>query len=272
MSITCDLCGGLGNQLFIIFTTIATAMEQGRSFWFKDKDCYPSNTTRYPYWKTFLFKLQPFVKDQAYEKNTVIIKEKYFDQLSMISESHYHIMLEGYFQRPQYFEKHFTDICNLIGIEEMRKTLLEKINFTYKNTASLHFRLGDYKKHKNVHTIQTIDYYREAIKIVMKNRKIDTIFYFYEDEDEDYVNQTIQKLQGEYKNIIFVSTKPFGLTDWEEMLAMSLCDNHIIANSTFSWWGAFFNRKNDKMVIYPERWFEFYVDMIHLFPESWIKI
>jgi hypothetical protein len=98
------------------------------------------------------------------------------------------------------------------------------------------------------------------------------ILYVHEDEDTDYVNQTIQMLQGEYKNIIFVSTKPFVLSDWEEMLVMSLCDHHIIANSTFSWWGAFLNTKDDKMVIYPERWFGFHMDMRDRFPEKWIKI
>jgi hypothetical protein len=272
MSITCDLCGGLGNQLFMIFTTIATAMEQGRTFWFKNRDCYPANTTRYPYWNSFFSRLQPYVKDQTYENNTVIIKEEYFDQLPVISESHFHIMLQGYYQRPRYFSKHFNDVCKLIGIDEMRKALSEKIKFTYKNTASLHFRLGDYKKYVNVHPIQTIDYYRAAITMLQSNRKINTIFYVYEDEDTDYVNRTIQTLQGEYKDIIFVSTKPFALSDWEEMLVMSLCDHHIIANSTFSWWGAFFNTKNDKMVIYPERWFGFQEDMRGRFPENWIKI
>ena len=272
MSITCDLCGGLGNQLFMIFTTIATAMEQGRTFWFNNRDCYPSNTTRYPYWNSFFSRLQPYVKDQTYENNTVIIKEEYFDQLLMISQSHFHIMLQGYYQRPRYFSKHFNDVCKLIGIDEMRKALSEKIKFTYKNTASLHFRLGDYKKYVNVHPIQTIDYYRAAITMLQSNRKINTIFYVYEDEDTDYVNQTIQTLQGEYKDIIFVSTKPFALSDWEEMLVMSLCDHHIIANSTFSWWGAFFNTKNDKMVVYPERWFGFQEDMRGRFPENWIKI
>jgi hypothetical protein len=108
--------------------------------------------------------------------------------------------------------------------------------------------------------------------MLQTNRKINTIFYVYEDEDTDYVNRTIQTLQGEYKDIIFVSTKPFALSDWEEMLVMSLCDHHIIANSTFSWWGAFFNTKNDKMVIYPERWFGFQEDMRGRFPENWIKI
>ena len=66
----------------------------------------------------------------------------------------------------------------------------------------------------------------------------------YEDEDEEYVKDTIRKLEEECK-VTFVSSK-YGLSDWEEMLLMSLCKHHIIANSTFSWWGAWMNQNENK--------------------------
>jgi hypothetical protein len=64
------------------------------------------------------------------------------------------------------------------------------------------------------------------------------------------------------------------LEDWEQMLLMSLCNHNIIANSTFSWWGAYLNDNPGKIVCYPEHWFmpEVKKDVTDLFEEDWIKI
>ena len=62
------------------------------------------------------------------------------------------------------------------------------------------------------------------------------------------------------------------MSDWEEMLAMSLCNHNIIANSTFSWWGAYFNSNEDKIVCYPSVWFGPELknnNTVDLFPEEW---
>ena len=63
-------------------------------------------------------------------------------------------------------------------------------------------------------------------------------------------------------------------SDWEQMLLMSVCENNIIANSTFSWFGAYFNQNENKKVCYPSLWFgpDMKKDLRDLFPESWIKI
>jgi hypothetical protein len=64
------------------------------------------------------------------------------------------------------------------------------------------------------------------------------------------------------------------LEDWEQLLMMSSCGHNIIANSTFSWWGAYLNSNPDKIVCYPETWFgpKAQHDTLDLFPEDWIKV
>jgi hypothetical protein len=87
------------------------------------------------------------------------------------------------------------------------------------------------------------------------------------------VNISIEKLMNKFKNIIFVRANN-DLSDWEQMLLMSLCQHNIIANSTFSWWGAYFNENPEKKVCYPSLWYgeKANIDTTNMFPSSWIKI
>ena len=266
MSITCDLCGGLGNQLFMIFNLIQISYEQNKQFWFKYSKIFSSNTKRYPYWDTFFSNLKVYVKDKDYEQDTVIVKQEYINQLSNFE----HIMLQGYFQKPIFFEKYYKDIYDLINIDEKKNQVLKKIkDFKPIKYTSLHFRLGDYKMYPDCHPILSYEYYKKAIDTIGSKK----ILYFYEDEDIIYVNSVIERLKKEL-NVECISSKQFELIDWEEMLLMSLCENNIIANSTFSWWGANFNSNENKKVIYPEKWFGYNIneDMNGRFPNSWVKI
>jgi hypothetical protein len=64
------------------------------------------------------------------------------------------------------------------------------------------------------------------------------------------------------------------IEDWEQMVMMSCCKHNIIANSTFSWWAAYFNQNSDKIVCYPEKWFgtkNAHLDTSDLFPDDWVS-
>lgn len=249
MKTSCDLCGGIGNQMFMIFNCISVALEKGNEFWFKYKTSFPNSTTRYPYWDTLFKNLKSYVKDQEYEDTTV---------------------LQGYFQKPCYFEKYYKEIYNLIDFDELKKNVRNKIDIDL-NVVSLHFRLGDYKKYTQQHPILPFEYYEKSVDFILKETDCKTFLYFYEDEDHEYVENMIKKLKGT-KDINFISSKKFQLSDWEEMLLMSLCSHNIIANSTFSWWGAYLNDNQTKKVVYQEKWFGWNEDMSGRFPIDWNKM
>ena len=88
------------------------------------------------------------------------------------------------------------------------------------------------------------------------------------------MNQTIQLLKNEFPTIEFERATN-ALDDWQQMLLMSCCNHNIIANSSFSWWGAYFNVNPTKFVCYPSVWFGRAmsdVDVSDLFPDEWAKI
>jgi hypothetical protein len=91
---------------------------------------------------------------------------------------------------------------------------------------------------------------------MIKNKTIQSynILYFCENDDIDDVMLTVNKLENEFPEYTFIRADNT-LEDWEQMLFMSCCHHNIIANSSFSWWGAYFNTQTDKIVCYPSVWF-----------------
>ena len=104
-----------------------------------------------------------------------------------------------------------------------------------------------------------------------------TFLVFYESCDKDIISQTVLELKQRCAvlshDIEFHFVRDT-IADWQQMLLMSVCDHNIIANSTFSWWGAYFNANPEKVVCYPSVWFGPGVshDTRDMFPESWTKV
>jgi hypothetical protein len=157
----------------------------------------------------------------------------------------------------------------------MQKSIKERYNDYFKNkTISLHFRLGDYKEKQDFHPIMSVEYYESAITTIMKtiNDHNITILYFCEENDLQDVNEKINILKQKFTTIEF--KRITNLKDWEQMILMSCCDHNIIANSTFSWWGAYLNDNRNKIVCYPNKWFGLKAgnrNMNDLCPDNWNK-
>ena len=101
---------------------------------------------------------------------------------------------------------------------------------------------------------------------------IECVHYFCEDEDLVDVEKDMVALKNEFRQIGFERCRE--KSDWEEMIAMSVCKHNIIANSSFSWWGAYLNPNPDKIVCYPSVWFGPLIpeNTDAMFPKKWIKI
>ena len=296
--ISCKLAGGLGNQLFQIFTTIAYALKYSKPFFFLNNHQLSSGlngtTIRYTYWETFLSCLKIFLKDMNNIPQLMLINEPSFNynKLPENLEKNMSTLLVGYFQSPLYFDRYKKQICKLIKIDFKQMIIKQRfINlFTNKILISLHFRLGDYKKYPNIYPILGEKYYSDAITHILSELNVSetndnliytvhnynvviTCLYFCEVDDLNEVEDCITNLQLLFPLLKFERANPL-LEDWEQMLLMSLCNHNIIANSTFSWWGAYLNDNPGKIVCYPEHWFmpEVKKDVTDLFEEDWTQI
>lgn len=295
--ITCVLMGGLGNQLFQIFTTMAVSIE------LKDKFMFPNNlyggTRTRTYWNTLLKELKssvmmkpsnslklPVYKEVGFKYNKIQLS-------SDMVKRNGGALLYGYYQSYKYFENKYEKIAKYIKLDEQRKVIRD----TYfvdnnldiiptnpeNNIISLHFRMGDYKKLSDYHPIMDTEYYIKSIGLILNkikynndaNRRV-TILYFYEKEDTVDVVTKIELIKKEYPFIEFkCADSDSRMEDWQQILLMSCCQHNIIANSSFSWWGAYFNNNPQKIVCYPMKWFGVNLkshDVSDMCPPTWHKI
>jgi hypothetical protein len=272
--------GGLGNQLFQIFATISYAIKSKNEYQFLNVKTLGGNgsTLRYTFWNTFLKNLQS-VLIMSFPVELALVKQESFEykELPISLLKNRNVCIHGYFQSEKFFEPHFSFIYNLLDINERKKEVFEKLDISLKkevqNSISMHFRLGDYKKVSHYHPILNANYYIKSLKYILEKENFKKVFYFCEEEDIPIVEQTIQQCKINYPHLEFIRV-PNILEDWEQMLLMSECKHHIIANSSFSWWGAYFNSNPDKIVCYPSLWFGESVrnNMDSMFPTEWVKI
>jgi hypothetical protein len=276
--LTCNLVGGLGNQLFQIFTTISYAIKTKEKFVFLNSESVGAKITkvRNTYWENLLYKLKPFLSNDF--PNYVVVREAGFTFNDIISEINSNKInnntcLYGYFQSYKYFQNNYELICRLLDINNQKKTIIKSSGiWNIENTVSMHFRIGDYKLLPTVYPILTYEYYKKAFSYIQQHNLCHlNIWIFCEDEDLEDVNIIIEKFKIDFPHNL-IHRAPNTLKDWEQMLLMSCCNYNIIANSSFSWWGAYLNTNYDKIVCYPETWFVDNKDTSDLCPLKWIKI
>ena len=281
--ITCNLMGGLGNQIFQIFSTISYAIKSRNQFKFLNLSVLGggSTTIRYTFWETFFSSLKPFLISELPPVNVIRENGFPYNELSVGEMVNRNVMIYGYFQSYKYFQENYAIIYRMLNIDKMKTDLLNNINLSsleyldLDNTVSMHFRIGDYKKIQEFHPLATYDYYERSLqyfKSVHPNKEFN-ILYFCEDCDIDDVLIIINKLTTNYPMYKF--TRGLNtLEDWQQMLLMSCCHHNIIANSSFSWWSAYLNTNTDKIVCYPSVWFGKVAnnDTRDLCPPNWIRV
>jgi len=167
-------------------------------------------------------------------------RQFHFDKKVFRTEDH--TDFKGYFQTEKYFEHCLDKIREtFIFKEEIRDRANQWIeSYKQHNLVSLHVRRTDYVHLPNHHPLCTLDYYKTAIAEFP-----DAHFIIFSD-DIEWCKENLQ-----IENATFADTG----SDYVDLCVMSMCNHHIIANSSYSWWGAWLNPSETKRVIAPKIWF-----------------
>lgn len=272
--IVINLKGGLGNQMFqyatgkylahknetdlLIHKSFDNKKDTQRNFELDKFNLTCTETDDFK--KSFLDKV---LRNFHFDYEPKLIEKKFQD-----NKKYY---LDGYFQS----EKNFLPIRDVLLKEFSLKSEFQSDQFLKlsdkisqeKNSISIHVRRGDYiidPKAQKHHGSCSLSYYKKAVRAISKKIS-EPKFYIFSDDPEWVLNN----LKLPNSEII----SGHGLSIQEEMILMSKCKHNIVANSSFSWWGAWLNQNNDKMVIAPTPWVDKKPSpQPNIRPESWITL
>ena len=253
------LMGGLGNIMFQIASTYSVSIRDNKEMICDTRDMMIPH-------KPYTFYVDNIFRKVKFSDN--LVNQKHIGECGFhycqIPKLDGNVKLIGHFQSEKYFIDHRNELLELFEIDNKTKSyLLEKYsNIINEDTCSIHVRRGDYLGLPNHHPTQPIEYYTQAIKLI--------------GEDKHYVIFS-DDIKWCEENFSFLNNKTFisDNQDYEDLYLMSMCKNNIIANSTFSWWGAWLNNNENKQVIIPSKWFgvsNSHLNTNDLYCDKWIKL
>jgi hypothetical protein len=249
--------GRFGNQMFQIAATIGVAKKYGAEYLF----------WRWPYNKYFEnpVRTNPFIKFRKWRKYR---EPKYsYNEIPYVSGA---LSIAGFFQSEKYFKHCENEIRHHFTLKnKWVKYIRKKYPHLNENTCSIHVRRGDYLKelenHEDlrVHPIQPVSYFEKAAK-ELYGEGIKNIHFIICSDDIEWCKKNF-----EFPTMTFVE----GEKDVVDMFIMSMCQDNIIVNSSFSWWAAWLN-KNENRVVAPKLWFgrEVKMDAKDVYAEGWMRI
>ena len=258
--VSCRLQGGLGNQMFQISATYALALRNNDTavFNFDTCDTHLQGHASNKY------------KDNIFSKvnvvNSYIPTSFYQEPNFSYSEIPYTngMLLNGYFQTEKYFVDYKREILDLFVISEEDKEIVKHLvpilNQKTKPITSVNIRRGDYLNNQNFHKVCSIDYYKKAIETIGDS------YFIFTSDDLKWVLENF----GQDENYFYPKLK----SEILDLTMMSMCDNNIISNGTFSWWGSYLNNNENKITIAPKEWFgpAGYKDVQDIYQKDWVII
>ena len=293
--IVVKLIGGLGNQLFQYAAGFALA-SYNKTDLFLDTT-YLNNDPKGGYTKR-KFELDKFtisakIADAAVLSNFNFNRNKLITKLKKLAPGLFKKMifnehqfnfhtnflklpattyLNGYWQSEKYFnsfrDKLIASISLTVPLSQHAKAIDSAI--TSSKSVAIHLRRGDFislKSANHFHGFLEMDYYKQAIDLIKSKVNNPTFFIFSDDIEWCKKNFDINGSKE------FIDGKALGISTHEELILMSHCKHNIIANSSFSWWGAWLNKNPNKYVIAPKNWFaDNTINKADLIPLTWIKI
>lgn len=293
-----SLFGGLGNQMFQyaaakalsskhgfelkLDTTILENRSRKENFTFRDFEldifnikesvATPKEVSRFvpDLWHSPEY-VKQFYKVKRLFTGTSLYREKtYFSFDKTLVNLHDNTYLYGYFQSQDYFigQEHLIRNCFRLKKELDTHNEAFLAEMQTSNSVSVHIRRGDYEN-SIFELLSFENYYLPAINLI-RNQITNPKFYFFTN-DLEWTRNAFAELNIDKTYV----THNTGKESFKDMILMSKCKHHIIANSSFSWWGAWLNPSADKTVIAPSIWFQsgrHAHSTGNLIPTNWIKI
>lgn len=210
--------------------------------------------------------LTEFLKKTVFAKKTIYNNESMiFDENVMKLDGYY---VEGYWQSEKYFSDIREKIIAAYSFPEFstaqQKMYAKQIEETC--SVSVHIRRGDYLNYSYYQNICTMDYYQKALQYFRKRFPEQARFFIFTN-DIPWAEEHFQE-----KDCYFVKGNT-GKESFRDMQLMSLCKHNIIANSSFSWWGAWLNNNKEKIIIAPKKWNNnLSEEQTDIVPEDWLRM
>jgi Glycosyl transferase family 11 len=201
----------------------------------------PSLMTRFLAINSIKFLNVRYINEEEYEEDR---RSLYCDAI---------IVVQGFWQNINYVEQVHDVMRDLFYSYQTSNQSLKEIisKFVNTNSVAIHVRRGDYVSNAGAakfHALCDMSYYKRAIEKIKAVVTAPTFYIF--TDDPTWVDSQFQELNVNYEII----SSSYLLNHHDELFAMAHCKHNIIANSSFSWWGAWANRNLDKFVIAPKIW------------------
>lgn len=214
-----------------------------------------------------------YYKTLAFFNNPKKILESGFNYDKAYLDSSKFLYLDGYWQSEKYFKDYREQIVKDFSFAEDPNTYYSGLISEAKraHSVAVHFRRGDYVGNQSTsefHGACSLEYYAKAMNYLTTQLKKEVHFFMISD-DINWVKEHFTPKN----NFTFIENNMGDA--YEDMRLMSMCKHNIIANSSFSWWGAWLNLNPNKVVIAPKEWFaepKMQSQTQDLIPSTWIKM
>lgn len=291
-SVVIRLVGGLGNQLFQYAAALALAMRQEKELLLDlsafqayrlrsyqldrlriPQDICPGAALGGPVSASFAARVMRRLRGGTMLRDGVYREPHFHFDPAFFSLAGQEILLDGYFQSPRYFHGVETLLRDrfqpVAPLTPMASSWAERIAAS-PFAVSLHVRRGDYvTTAAALHAALDQSFYDRAVALMQDLVGPQAEFFLFSDEP-DFIAQAFAKLPRAH----VVRSDP--AASWEDMFLMARCQHHIIANSSYSWWGAWLNPNHTKRVIAPARWFTpdklATCNVLDVYPDDWILL
>lgn len=264
--------GGLGNQIFeyAFYLSVKERFESHKIWGIYDEKRFKEHSGGFEIEKIFDIKLPKTSKIAKIVMFCIMVWNKYIHKTSLychnLTKPNYNAIVFNAFKMNKDFYEHRHDWISFkpLVLNDLNKRIVKEMSKTL--SVAIHVRRGDFlsdkyaAKHANVASLQ---YYKDAINYI-REKMISPKFYVFSD-DISWCKKNLELLDA-----TFVDWN-VGNESFIDMYLMTHSKANIIANSTFSYWGAYMN-KNNPIVLYPEKWKNSEAEGLDIFLDSWISI